>query len=130
LTIFFLSASAPQRFFLMYRKLTQKGIDRLKVFLIAVTLLLNGSCKSKDNTGPGYQEPVVVGKANVWLTRGDKTKLLNYEGELDITKTLSVSWPVVTIDTTRQFRVFSQPAAAENECIHPRRRAEETVRPD
>jgi glucosylceramidase len=72
--------------------------------LIAVILLLNGSCKSKDNTGPVYKEPVVTGKANVWLTRGDKTKLLNYEGELDITGTLSVSWPVVTIDTTQEFQ--------------------------
>jgi glucosylceramidase len=57
-------------------------------------------CK-EENTDPPDPPPghAEIGKAKVWLTKGDKTKLLNREGDLSIKETASASWPVITVDT-------------------------------
>lgn len=76
-----------------------------KIFLLSLTLLLFQNCKGKE--GPGDPiEPVVpdLGKAKVWLTRGDKIKLLSQEGDLSIRSTVPEEWPVLTADTTILFQ--------------------------
>jgi len=58
------------------------------------------SCKAKDETvAPDPPPSNEIGKAHVWLTKGDKSKLFSKEGDLSISKTTSSNWPIITIDT-------------------------------
>ena len=58
------------------------------------------SCKAKNETvAPDPPPSNEIGKAQVWLTKGDQSKLLHREGDLSISKTASSAWPVITIDT-------------------------------
>ncbi|MCX6233773.1 MAG: glucan endo-1,6-beta-glucosidase [Bacteroidetes bacterium] len=75
------------------------------------TCLLN--CSNNDNSE--HQEPPVqtdIGKAHVWLTKGDKTKLLNKEGDLSIKEQDSSNWPVIVVDTTIAFQAMEGFGAA------------------
>jgi glucosylceramidase len=68
--------------------------------LMAGIILLSGlfSCKDKtDSPDPSGKE---IGKAGVWLTMGDKTRLLNKEADLSIKDTLTAAFPEIRIDTT------------------------------
>ncbi|MBK6964866.1 MAG: glucan endo-1,6-beta-glucosidase [Bacteroidales bacterium] len=61
-------------------------------------------CDGKDN--PDTEEPpvVITPKANVFLTRGDKTQLFNKVGELAIKPVASTSFPVISLDTSVRFQ--------------------------
>lgn len=69
-----------------------------------VFLLL--SCCNKETSGPPDPPPGpdTLGLVKVYMTKGDKSKLLNREGDLPILETGSVNWPVITIDTTARFQ--------------------------
>lgn len=76
-----------------------------KIFFLSFSLLLFQNCKGKESPN----EPIVpivpdLGKAQVWLTRGDKIKLLSQEGELSIRSTVPDEWPLLTVDTTILFQ--------------------------
>lgn len=59
------------------------------------------SCREKQNDPPDDPlPPDDIGKAAVWLTRGDRFKLLDREGDLTIKDTLTLAWPVIKIDTS------------------------------
>jgi len=84
-----------------------------QALLILATLSLLISCSGKDNTNPDDPPvPVDYGKARVWLTRGDKTKLFSMEGELLIKKTGNVPFAAITIDTAIQYQQIEGYGAA------------------
>ena len=80
--------------------------------LIIVFLLL--SCCNKENSGPPDPPPGpdTLGLVKVWLTKGDKSKLLNQEGDLPMLETASTLWPVIVIDTTARFQAMEGFGAA------------------
>ena len=67
------------------------------LFLGILVVLL--SCKNKNQTDTQTPEPIGIGKAKVWLTKGDKSKLLNREADLTVQLQVSSTWPVVTVDS-------------------------------
>ncbi|MCK9422636.1 MAG: glucosylceramidase [Bacteroidales bacterium] len=82
------------------------------ILTIGIFFCLSG-CKSKQNNdNPEPPGPVVTGKAQVWLTKGDKSKLLNREADLSITGSTSSNWPVITVDTTFKYQVMEGFGAA------------------
>ncbi len=75
-------------------------------FLTAGAILLSGLLSCQDKTSDPPDDPVnhEIGKAQLWITMGDKTKLLNHEGELSVRDTLTTSFPVILIDTASTFQ--------------------------
>jgi len=81
------------------------NISRM-TFIIAVLFFVL-SCKDNDMPDPSEPtDPTVKGMANVWLTKGDKTKLLNKEADLNITDKLSGTWPIIEVDSTVRFQTM------------------------
>ncbi|MEI7499598.1 MAG: glycoside hydrolase family 30 beta sandwich domain-containing protein [Bacteroidota bacterium] len=79
------------------------GIFRKVMALVMCFFLM--SCKAKENNvSPDPPAPIGIGKAQVWLTKGDKSKLFNRESDLTIIKTSESTWPFINVDTitTRQ----------------------------
>jgi glucosylceramidase len=65
------------------------------------------SCKAREGPMAPDPPPVVeIGKAQVWLTKGDKSKLLSREADLSIQRTTSAAWPVLVIDTSIRFQTM------------------------
>lgn len=95
--------------FPLFRKLYSAGLQGMTWLMI---LLLLG-CKEKETLGPsGPEGPKEIGKAHVWLTKGDKTKLLDKEGDLSIKDTLTSKWPMITVDTTVMYQTIEGFGAA------------------
>lgn len=72
-------------------------------FAIPGLLLSLGNC-SDDDGGPKVPPPSAgeeIGKADVWLTTGDQTKLLSHESDLSITETVNTTLPVIAIDASQ-----------------------------
>jgi glucosylceramidase len=79
------------------------GIN-LTLFLSVFSLL---SCAPGDDGGPPPQPPVTpkeVGKAEVWVTSGDQTRLLHKENDVSIIALASTSLPYTVIDTTKKLQ--------------------------
>jgi glucosylceramidase len=72
--------------------------------LLITFILFIVSCK--DNDSPDPQDPNIKGAARVWLTSGDKTRLLNREQDLQITNNDTSSFPVIMVDSTIQFQTM------------------------
>ncbi len=88
-------------------------IKTLKCLTLVFLSLLMIQCKGKETP----DDPIIpvlpdIGKAQVWLTRGDKGKLFNKEADLSIRTTLPEEWPVITIDTAIQFQEIDGYGAA------------------
>jgi len=88
-------------------------IKTLKCLTLVFLSLLMIQCKGKETP----DDPIIpvlpdIGKAQVWLTRGDKGKLFNKEADLSIRTTLPEEWPVITVDTTIQFQEIDGYGAA------------------
>jgi glucosylceramidase len=65
-----------------------------------------GSCGSDEGTpdpGPPKQ-PEEIGKAQVWLTTGDQSKLLSKENDISITEIVSTTIASITIDVTQKLQ--------------------------
>ncbi|MDP2235122.1 MAG: glycoside hydrolase family 30 beta sandwich domain-containing protein [Bacteroidales bacterium] len=80
---------------------------KILVLVFVITLIFSFiSCKGKNNPNDPPIIPVIpdIGKAEVWLTRGDQLKLFSRESDLSIRTTLSQEWPVITIDTSIRFQ--------------------------
>ncbi len=68
-----------------------------KCCFLACVLSL-GSCGSDEFTDPGPPKPIEeTGKADVWLTTGDKTKLLSHETDVSITVRTATTFPTVEL---------------------------------
>lgn len=71
------------------------------------------SCKASES--PVVPDPPpsdVTGMAKVWLTKGDKSKLLNREADLSIHAQGSSTWPVIIVDTLTVFQTIEGFGAA------------------
>ncbi len=63
------------------------------------------SCDKEPGTSaPPPPSATVIGKASVWLTTGDKARLLNKESDVSITEPLTTNVPVITINATEQMQ--------------------------
>ncbi|MEI7982683.1 MAG: glycoside hydrolase family 30 beta sandwich domain-containing protein [Bacteroidota bacterium] len=70
-------------------------------------------CKSKQNNDtPDPPAPIDLGKTQVWLTKGDKSKLLNREADLPIVESTTSNWPLITVDTSTLYQVMEGFGAA------------------
>jgi glucosylceramidase len=86
-------------YYLVWRETLSKVCTALVIFFLLL------GCKAKDGTAPPAPPPPVDnGKAQVWLTKGDKSKLFSYEGDLSISKTSSTAWPIIDIDTVTHYQ--------------------------
>jgi glucosylceramidase len=79
--------------------------------------LLSGlfSCNDKEPDPPDPPPPPgpsEIGKAQLYLTRGDQTKLFNKEFDLSIKDSLASSFPLITIDTATAFQAIEGFGAA------------------
>jgi glucosylceramidase len=64
-------------------------------------------CKEKSTDPPGPPPgPAEIGTAQLWLTKGDKSKLLSRENDLSVKDSLTSAYPLITIDTTTTFQVI------------------------
>src|SRR5688500_8494672 len=79
-------------------------LERVVVFLGFVLSL--GSCDpSNDAPNPGPpKQPVEIGKAKVWLTTGDQSKLLSKENDISITEPGITTVPAITVDATQKLQ--------------------------
>jgi len=82
----------------MQLKSKASQLTRILLFLSAGLFL--STCKENTNKDPFPPvDPPVGPKASVWLTRGDKTRLLSREGDLNIINATTSTWPIITVDT-------------------------------
>lgn len=77
-----------------------KLFDLTGIIAIASVTILFACCKKNSPKDPDPPISPAGEKAQVWLTRGDKSRLLGKEGDLNITNASTSSWPIITIDTT------------------------------
>lgn len=87
----------------------------LLTWCIAALLLItsfSGCTKKNSDTSPETPPSDSLGIVRTWLTKGDKSKLLNQEGDLIIKAAGTTSFPVITIDTTKTFQVMDGFGAA------------------
>ena len=86
----------------MFNHLLRHRVDTLRIFLSLGIVFLLLSCCNKETSGPPDPPPGpdTLGLVKAWLTKGDKSKLLNPEGDLPMFGYASSLWPVITIDTT------------------------------
>lgn len=80
--------------------------------LILSLLFLNG-CKTDESADPVIPPDVTgIGKAKVWLTTGDKSRLLHPESDLPVRAIRSGSFPFITIDSTITYQTIEGFGAA------------------
>jgi glucosylceramidase len=83
---------------------------RIKSAGLAMALVMMSGllcCKDQSNDPPDPPPgPVEIGKAQMWLTRGDKSKLLSKEPDISILDSNKTPFAVVTLDTTSSFQVI------------------------
>lgn len=60
-------------------------------------------CKEKTSEPP-VNKGTEIGKAQLWLTHGNKAKLLNKEDDLSVKNSLTTPFPVIRIDTAVMFQ--------------------------
>ncbi len=72
-------------------------------FLLAISLL---GCSGKDNTYPEGPDdpPGNTNRIQVYLTRGDETKLFSHEAALSFRQSASTGYPTIMVDTTQHFQ--------------------------
>jgi glucosylceramidase len=80
------------------------NLGRVVVFLGLVVSL--GNCGPDDkNPDPGPpKQPEEIGKATVWLTTGDQSKLLSKENDASVTEIEDSTLPTVTIEDTQKLQ--------------------------
>jgi glucosylceramidase len=72
--------------------------------LAAISLIFT-ACDKESTPDPGPPvTPAEVGKAQVWLTTGDQSKLLSREGDISITEAASTTLPLITIETSQKLQ--------------------------
>jgi glucosylceramidase len=89
--------------------MTFSGKKKLRIiFWLSLSMILlqsNAGCKEERIVGPPEPPiPPSKGSVKVWLTRGDKTKLLNPEADLSMKMTGTQAFPLITLDTTQVYQ--------------------------
>ena len=79
---------------------------RLIWIIVSGIFLMTPGCGSDEkdlNPGPPEQ-PLEIGKAQVWLTTGDQSKLLTKENDISITEITVTSFPTIDIDESEKLQ--------------------------
>lgn len=76
----------------------------------AFLMLIN--CSSKDQPEPPQPPPAGSGTVRVWLTKGDKSKLLNREGDLTMKSQNPNAYPLLVVDTSVTYQTIDGFGAA------------------
>ena len=78
----------------------------LKQTLTLILIISLLGCSGKENTGPTEPEKPVgdTNKIQVYLTRGDETKLFSCEGELSFRQGATTGYPKIVVDTAVRFQ--------------------------
>jgi glucosylceramidase len=77
----------------------------VRVVAAAGVILSLAGCD--DGKEPTHKPPVVVeeiGKAQFWLTTGDRTQLLSKQSDISITAATSTTLPIITIDANQTYQ--------------------------
>lgn len=89
-------------------QITESGMNsniyQIAGLALGVILLAGLPCckeKSSEPPGPTGKE---IGKARIWVTSGDKSKLLHREDDLPVRDTLTTAFPEIRVDTTVTFQ--------------------------
>ena len=79
-------------------------ITTLTVILLMIFSATSG-CNGKDTTIPPGPDPDDgLPKAQVWVTSGDKSRLLSHQTDLSVKPVPPANWPVVKMDTSILFQ--------------------------
>lgn len=82
------------------KKICKRRVQ-FKLVLIFFLLFTMVDCRSKSEPDPNpVTPPLSLGKVQVWMTKGDKSKLFSRETDINLSAVPSTSYPVVTLDTT------------------------------
>ncbi len=105
--------SSKERTGYLYFRTEEKKVKIYSKILTLFISLLLLSCKANESdVGPDPPAPAGIGIAKVWLTRGDKSKLLNHEADLTIYSEESSTWPVIQVDTFTTYQTIDGFGAA------------------
>lgn len=87
-----------------YRFITTNKVSLMCIAILGLTMSL-GSCDNDSfpHPPPPYT-PATVGKAQLWLTLGDKSKLLSQETDIAVTDTVATTSPVIAIDAATKYQ--------------------------
>lgn len=83
--------------------LPSKGMMRF-LGLLVLTLISQAACKKKSNNGDDGYSPTELGKVQVWISCGDKTKLLSQQADLPILNEANDAFALIEIDTVQKFQ--------------------------
>lgn len=72
----------------------------LKQFITLALIVALTSCSKDDESKPKPDTNTSIGKAEIWTTAGDKSKLLTKGTDISITELKSYVTPAIVIDTT------------------------------
>lgn len=84
------------------------GDGDFTVSLVATSL--NGADQDVHTTTVSIIADAV--KANVWLTKGDKTRLFSKEADIPVRTSNTSSWPIITVDTVIRYQTVEGYGAA------------------
>ena len=97
---------------------TSNEINPVHVYNFQGTYPVTLTATSPSGDKATHQEAVTIeipnteiGKAALWLTKGDKSKLLNREADITITET-GTGYPLINIDTSLQYQTMDGFGAA------------------
>lgn len=88
------------------KKFTRLIMVRVRTAFLGLLLSL-GSCGSEKDPDPGINptdDPKEIGKAKVWLTTGDQSKLLAIETDIAIIESREMSFPTITINPNEKLQ--------------------------
>src|SRR5687768_8144906 len=75
------------------------GIKIIPAVLCAIIFTLSGCSSDEQFPDPGPPKPPEeIGKAQVWITTGNQSKLLSKEADVPITKIAETDFPTVTLN--------------------------------
>jgi glucosylceramidase len=77
----------------------------LKGCFAVLIIGLTGCAHKEKDPGPGPpKQPAEIGKAHVWLTSGDKSKLLSKESDVSVTEIAGTDFPTITVDENEKLQ--------------------------
>ncbi len=93
----------------MWKKNFMLKKDKHTVSLMCITLLglimSLGSCeRDSSDPQPPVTQPRETGKAQAWLTTGDKAKLLNKEYDVSLYEVSATTLPTITVDAAQKLQ--------------------------
>src|SRR5687767_4645192 len=87
-----------------------------RLILWGVLLVGTNCCRDDKHPDPGPpKQPTEIGKAQVWITSGDQTRLLAKENDISITEVAESDLPTITINESEKLQQIEGFGAALTE---------------